>query len=287
MVKLTHTLGQDLLILEECTWPPLTETPSWVPDWTHREHHRLFGGSPKYNASSGVLPSLCIDPVGRLLRCEGISLGTVDGLGATCYDGEPSIVPTDSLCQPHHDRNPYGTADNLRAAIWQVLVGNRTPTGTMAPKAYECLLQCAIATSTGRHDAVTSWRGRRTFNGLMRANGELRICGRTLRSFFPHEAHSKSDPIGARDALERMFRFWRARRLLVTDEGRLGAGPAATLPGDGVFTLLGSTVPVVLRPSANGTYQVVGCCYLQDFMEGEALQEVQGETRVLRSVVIS
>ena len=286
MPKLTQVSGQDLLILEECTWPPIPRTPSWVPDWTHEEHHRLFGGGPTYNAANSTLRRLHIDSVEGLLRCEGIALGTIDGMGATYHENDKSNVSTDSLRQPRNNRSPYDTSHKVRTAIWQVLVGNRTPTGSVAPETYECLLQCDIAMSTGDNDDGVSWRGRRTLSRLLRANRELHIGDNTLGSFFCPVTHTEPDPIALRDALERMFRFWRPRRLLITQEGRLGAGPAATLPGDEVFALCGSTVPVVLRPFVSGAYKVVGCCYMQDFMEGEALRGVQEGALMLRDVAI-
>jgi len=107
-----------------------------------------------------------------------------------------------------------------------------------------------------------------------------------LEDVFPQSTQSGPDPILTRGALERMFRFWRSRRLLVTSEGRLGAGPAAMLQGDELFILFGSDVPLVLRPYGDGSYQVVGCCYIQGYMEGEALHDIQEGIRTSRSIDI-
>lgn len=286
MPRLTNLAGQDLFILEECTWPPLVGAPSWVPNWMHQTHHRLFSGSPTYKASAKPLQSLHIDPNGSLLKCQGIEVGTIDGLGVTCYDSEEPKVSTDFMHQPRSRMNSYGSTENVRAVIWKVLVGNRTPGGKVAPESYACLLNCAID-PIEETDEGASWRGKRTFNRLLKANCELEIGGHTLGSFFSSETQVDLDPIAMRDALERMFRFWRPRRLLVTHEGKLGAGPPAMLPGDKIFVVLGSSVPMVLRLCTNGTYKLVGCCYLQGCMEGEALRDLQGGKLVLHHISIS
>lgn len=64
----------------------------------------------------------------------------------------------------------------------------------------------------------------------------------------------------------------RYRRLAITKAGYIGAVPEKTRPGDIVVVLYGSSVPIVLRPTAGGnTYQFIGECYLHGFMDGEAI----------------
>ncbi|KAI0187502.1 HET-domain-containing protein [Astrocystis sublimbata] len=57
-----------------------------------------------------------------------------------------------------------------------------------------------------------------------------------------------------------------------TTEGRLGASKCALRLGDQVFIVLGCDVPLILRPDTDeGTYKVLGDCYLSGAMDGEAL----------------
>ena len=175
-----------------------------------------------------------------------------------------------------------GTAECARSAIWQTLVGNRTPTGKVAPEDYRCLLECALV--CGRSDNTGQSRGRITFSRLMEQNQHLRLGGRPLSTFFPSRAPIEHDPPASRDALERMYRLWRSKRPLVTLTGHFGLGPAAARAGDVVFVIIGCTVPVVLRPTELDRWQLVGCCYMQGYMEGEALHEVELGTRDVCSV---
>jgi hypothetical protein len=58
-------------------------------------------------------------------------------------------------------------------------------------------------------------------------------------------------------------------------DGCIGVAPIGTLPGDSVSVLLGCTFPVVLRPSSSpktiSAWQVVGVCYAEGLMKGEAI----------------
>jgi hypothetical protein len=60
----------------------------------------------------------------------------------------------------------------------------------------------------------------------------------------------------------------------VSDEGYMGVGPLETLPGDIVCVLLGSDVPLILRPQ-EGHYTLVGPCYICGIMYGQVVKEAQ------------
>jgi hypothetical protein len=55
------------------------------------------------------------------------------------------------------------------------------------------------------------------------------------------------------------------------DNGYLGFGPSTVQPGDCLVVLLGCYAPMILRPQKNGVYIVIGKCYVQGLMNGEAL----------------
>jgi hypothetical protein len=61
------------------------------------------------------------------------------------------------------------------------------------------------------------------------------------------------------------------RAFFKTYEGHIALGPRAAQPDDQVCVLLGCQVPLILRPSPGGRYQVVGECYVHGYMNGEAL----------------
>ena len=79
------------------------------------------------------------------------------------------------------------------------------------------------------------------------------------------------------------------RRMIVTEQGRIGLAPRDSNPGDEIFILVGSPAPFVLRSLNKNTatenleetvpsYSVIGNGYVHKVMSGEALKEEPGET---------
>ena len=70
---------------------------------------------------------------------------------------------------------------------------------------------------------------------------------------------------------------WQARRLMqgrsliTTTGGHPGLAPKATRVGDIVCVMLGCTTPLVLRQKNHLQYELIGPCYLDGIMNGEAL----------------
>jgi hypothetical protein len=59
--------------------------------------------------------------------------------------------------------------------------------------------------------------------------------------------------------------------LVELDNGYFGFGPSTVQPGDFLVVLLGCYAPMILRPQEDGAYVVIGKCYVQGLMDGEAL----------------
>lgn len=73
----------------------------------------------------------------------------------------------------------------------------------------------------------------------------------------------------------------RGRRLFLTAAGHVGLGPCETAAGDSVCVVGGCSMPLVLR-SGDGQYDVlVGPCYVDDIMDGEAVNAVKSGERLL------
>lgn len=57
-----------------------------------------------------------------------------------------------------------------------------------------------------------------------------------------------------------------------TSNGYIGLAPYGTIEGDLVYIVIGSSVPFVVRPDADGVFTLIGEAYVQGIMQGEALQ---------------
>lgn len=71
------------------------------------------------------------------------------------------------------------------------------------------------------------------------------------------------------------------RKFFITENGFFGVGPTATEIGDAVHILLGADVPFHLRQKnmcgryeLDGSWSLVGECYVQGLMVGEAVRAV-------------
>lgn len=67
----------------------------------------------------------------------------------------------------------------------------------------------------------------------------------------------------------------RDRRLFLTAAGHMGLGPCETTAGDSVCILGGSSMPLILRPGNGERNVLVGPCYVDDIMEGEAVSAAE------------
>ena len=61
------------------------------------------------------------------------------------------------------------------------------------------------------------------------------------------------------------------RTFFATAEEWLGSCLETVLPGDAIVVLYGGKVPYVLRKQVCGSYRLVGCCYVDGVMDGEAV----------------
>ncbi|KAI0103227.1 HET domain-containing protein [Nemania sp. FL0031] len=66
--------------------------------------------------------------------------------------------------------------------------------------------------------------------------------------------------------------FCIGRTFIITSNGRMGIGPADTLPGDMITILFGGGVPYILRVDSVQTSSLVGESYIDGLMKGEAIQ---------------
>jgi hypothetical protein len=68
----------------------------------------------------------------------------------------------------------------------------------------------------------------------------------------------------------------KARRLMVTDEGLVGAAPCRAREGDVVAVLFGCSIPLVLRNiGGRDAWRVIGEAYLDGFMNGEVADSLK------------
>ena len=70
------------------------------------------------------------------------------------------------------------------------------------------------------------------------------------------------------------------RRMITTKRGYIGLGPRMSQPGDSIFLVKGSRVPLILRPGESG-WELIGDCYVHGIMQGEAFDAAKCENLII------
>jgi hypothetical protein len=79
-----------------------------------------------------------------------------------------------------------------------------------------------------------------------------------------------------------------SRRLVTTNTGLIGMAPLQAEHGDAVCVLFGCSVPVLLRmASLSREYRLIGECYLDGYMSGEACETYEKSHNSAEAFIIS
>ena len=73
------------------------------------------------------------------------------------------------------------------------------------------------------------------------------------------------------------------RKLFISESGHMGLCPESTEPADVICIIFGADVPFVLRPLQNGHFLIVGECYVDGFMDGQAILQVARDAACRRA----
>lgn len=82
---------------------------------------------------------------------------------------------------------------------------------------------------------------------------------------------------------DRMIQMITGRLPFMTSSGRPGLGPSDAHPNDEVFLVVGSQVPLLLRPNSHGSYRLIGEVYVHD-LDSRKLLKQEPSARIIRIV---
>ncbi|KAH8889129.1 hypothetical protein GQ53DRAFT_653285 [Thozetella sp. PMI_491] len=267
--------------------------PSWVPDWTRpgwTEPFRLRG--LQCAAAGGTKPDFVVEASEGKLHIKGRLLDTV-----RVVDTEAKIpLAPDVAEQDETDDDEELSRSKLRSHtkdyqigknwlnmarlawsdeetvdgekydnMWRTFMCNRTRANEVPSpalrNAYEILMQeMQIRTSVDGGDPRTQ--------DMLEESGLMDLVGFAPRSFFGDEIISQwmSTLKGAH------MKWCYHRRFLVSADDRYGWVVDGTLPGDKVVVFYGHDYPFVIRETGEGTYRIVGDCYIHGLMDGEGVE---------------
>jgi hypothetical protein len=250
--------------------PPL---PSGVPDWRKLENAHPFvrySDRTKFAASGGMKAVAWHSDNQSILHVTGKLVDSIAVLGS-----EPKFTKAIAVFQINQDKieelqhswkwlqecrelaageNSILTAER-HEELWKTMTCGLTGDAFPAPKRYSVYFVNYM-----NFMASASER----FNDYLIESETTEDGVRGLDEVFPHfEAHA---------IIEASLHKWSSkRRLCTTTSGRLACVPKSTHEGDVICILFGGEVPYVLRPIRDGSYSVIGECYVDNIMHGESL----------------
>ena len=278
--------------LDYCAFPKdMDDLPTWVPDWQRVCRFGFVSGKPMsyrnlFNSSADrVQPppptgSLPAPPQGipawRVLRRRGCSVDVVTTVFAVdehCSSTEPALALSKALAWQGEQRTRILQAilrftiaahlelggAQLETILWRTVVAD-----------FMSIERCTID-----YDAPAA----RIFRQQPVPVATLTEAqlGYMLRNTHPFT--HRPDPIATRVKVDEYSELLlrqastrcRGRTLFATAGGRLGLGPENVQKGDVVAILLGTPVPIVLRPAAD-CFTYVGDAYIHGIMDGQFMR---------------
>ena len=247
--------------------------PSFVPDWSAPRRYAPLMGISRFTAGLTldvpkrslerrrlVLPGVVLDKI--QVRSNGFAAPLLPGhfsaiMKATmsCYDEYMSLGSRNKEKTPWEKIFRAVTADGaLHGSLW-IRKGGRQRSADELGNYYQ----------RAENTRLALWEG---FAAHFEDEPEAQ----------DYEHFSKSISEGdflQMQAAKTLAETMAGRAFFVSEKGYMGIGPWDIEAGDVVVVLLGVRTPFVLRPNADagpGSYSIIGDCYVDGFMNGQALR---------------
>ncbi|KAF2799736.1 hypothetical protein K505DRAFT_370778 [Melanomma pulvis-pyrius CBS 109.77] len=274
-------------------------TSSWVPHWdlVYRTTLAPWDASDAFAAAKGFPLKLLhtTDTAPSVLRVQGIQAGTVGYAGILMWHD----VDTSLLVSKH--LGPFFASESGLRILCRIFTAGRNSYGSLTESSDEALFDFAayVLLLHNRADTKGDRDGEDIYHlGLLND-----------RAYEPRETKSFQKVFTLRPKLKKMLEMWaqsgdaarfrqsavaicERRRLFLTLNGFIGLGPDSVREGDDVTVLSGGDVPFLLRPitdlesspeventslpvelpSLGQRHLLVGECYVEGLMHGEAIE---------------
>ena len=290
--------SQSLLLLAQCTekasYPQL---PSWIPDWTATNNSRphymqwVFVFEHLFNAR-GLIPPSPMVPDGSILMLQAVKVDTITAITFMDVTTSPDIFTlvqaTLSASLPVRGSTIGETSDNER--LGQELLRTEI-SDLMGQKLIRTAMGGMIITPSDqpfqKGESISVCRRLRDedFNVLNEFLAHVK-AGVDVKTILRHP-----DPLYRALFGSISLNHGQKRQLLVLDQHLVGLGPQEAREGDEIWIMASSPVPIVLRPiksnasdggAPNGLHQLIGHCYVDGIMDGEAAENYEEKLETVR-----
>jgi hypothetical protein len=260
----------------------------------------------KYWASRRTIPRVTFPSPGTI-SCEGILLDVVDGLSA-CISNDEIVGQLEPMVQSTSPKNDpptrrrsnsdtFDDAYDVTRKICDTLVLHRRDRylcHVAEIQKYE--IEFGNFCSRALEDSTSvSWK----FADWYTINRAFKIRGFSLESLTKIVCESIRYDWSWLDFFDTsnwesfLSRFCdttikMTRRLMATEKGLIGMAPLRAAKGDLVCVLYGCSVPVILRKRCDREeYEFIGECYVDEYMNGQAMQGLETNATSRQTYLIS
>jgi hypothetical protein len=241
---------KNLDILETCELSSKSlNIPTWVPDWSSRLDVRAVPFR-NWSASAWISARPVIED--RMISVTGVRIGRIKHV--TRY------------YLPERGERTFGSVVDFIRQTRPSLKCSATPTSRKSSDidAYCRTLICnrfADSYVPRRIDLADLEKSTRIIEFIWSSTAEdLEVVALNTAEKLNNKMHLADSEM-----------FLEGRCFFTTREGFVGLAPSATQEDDIICVLLGCVYPVMLRPFGPAQWQVVGVCYADGFMSGEAI----------------
>lgn len=272
----------DLQILKFCGGFESTSMPSWAVNLLNPRvsTSALDNGLPFRAGGRNKCQVAALDETGILLR--GCIVDTVQTTTVSCApDPKPG---TSSDTTRSSSTCVYEDVLQLKDALWRTLVANRAYhsfSDAVDPQRVLLEMPWTFDLSAPHLDLkgpttteFKTWTDQ--LDSFRTSTKDFDVFGRTLSSLFPERHAAHLDWRVVATSVLQMSRTLELRRLMTTTGGRLGICPEGVKGGESLVVVPGCSEPLAISkvPSLGegiAQYRLLGPCYVDQFMDGQAL----------------
>ncbi len=287
--KAMITATDRLDILRQCILGDTDDPsmPSWVPDLTTVIHTNDISNIVTFNASGDTPAIFQFINDDRGLIVAGFRIDAIDGLGCTFWD---IIGSQSSITPPSTVSNAYDTEYAARKALYRSLImAGKEEVEDGESTDWEQLLDIPSSVPSWYNEKLQ--KKHESIREFLTLNKGLQVLGHELEEWLSSDKDHTSEPSAAPQIekfYSRLLTVQSSRRLMTTAQGRIGVAPKAAKQGDIICIFFGSTVPMAVRPIPDfeHTFFLVGECYVEGMMDGDALGLVANNLSPLERFVL-
>ena len=262
--------------------------PSWVPDWStcpeelSAQADRLFRLYDLFDAASGS--AALFSRQSRTLSLWGIHRATISIIGdpAEYGLGDENISVLQSwfdLWQSTYKQTPRADRKNASAIPFLRTLMLDTFCTFEQLEYHPSFFKDPTRAKPEDYEACKRWWA-------------LACAENTFEPHFEIEPGPEAE---LKDYVRQNLDYSIAyQRFFITEGGAIGLGPTATKVGDEIWIVCGGRMPLVLRhsekispswevPHSQSCHTLVGNCYVDGFMEGEAVDGLMNDSVVKRN----